>query len=181
MHRKRLSLLAIGRLVIIWSFIIGHPSLRPGRAQNSEALPALISVLNDSKDPQLQLDILRGISDALKGKRDVPMPDGWQAVEEKLGRSENEQVRFIAQSLGLMFGSEHALDAIKQVVRDRNAELSTRRAALDSLLNTRDAEIPSLLQGLLNDPGLRGQALRGLARFDTPGAAEAILNVYPEL
>ncbi len=150
------------------------------RAQDSP-LNSLIGILADAKDPQLQLDVLRGISDALKGKRNVPMPTGWQAVEEKLGLSRDEQVRLLTQSLGLTFGSERALQAIKKVVQDRKAELSTRRSALDSLLNTRDPEIPALLEGLLADPGLRGQAIRGFARVDAPGAADAVLKVYPGL
>src|SRR6188508_1191590 len=86
MYRTQRSLFSIGPLVIVWSLVLGHWSFfsAPVRAQNSDALPALIAVLNDSKDPQLQLDVLHGISDALKGKRDVPMPAGWQTVEEKL-------------------------------------------------------------------------------------------------
>lgn len=150
-------------------------------AQNSDGLSSLVAVLNETKDPQLQLDVLRGISDALKGKRDVPMPAGWATVEENLGRSENDQVQILAQSLGLTFGSERALRGIKGVVRNKNGELTTRRAALDSLLNTRDPEIPALLIDLLNDPGLRGQAIRGLARYDASGAAEAVLKSYGDL
>jgi putative heme-binding domain-containing protein len=167
-------------LVILWSLVLGHWTFS-AHAQNSGALASLISVLNDSQDPQFQLDVLRGISDALKGKRDVPMPNGWAAVEEKLGHSNDEQVRLLAQSLGLTFGSEKALQAIKAVVRNPNGDPSARRAGLDSLLNTRDPELPGLLQNLLSDAGLRAQAIRGLARFDAPGAAEAILKEYPQL
>lgn len=151
------------------------------QAQNAEGLSALVKVLDDARDPQMQLDVLRGMNDALRGKRDVPMPSGWQSVEEKLGKSADEQVRVLAQSLGLAFGSERALAGIKQVVVNRGAELSTRRAGLDSLLATRDPGIPAILQGLLDDPALRGQSIRGLARFDVPGAAEAILKTYPQL
>ena len=67
---------------------------------------------------------------------------------------------------------------IRQVVRDRNADANTRRGALDSLLTSRDAELPKLLQELLNDAALRGPAIRGLARFEAPGTAEAILKIY---
>src|SRR5688572_25458547 len=125
--------------------VLGVLLAAPIRAQESDGLAALITLLNQAKDPQLQLDILRGISDALKGKRDLPMPQGWPSVEEKLGRSEDEQVKLLAQSLGLAFGSESARSAIKQVVQNGNAEISARRSALDSLLNTRDPEIPALL------------------------------------
>jgi putative heme-binding domain-containing protein len=169
MNRYLLSLAAVLLLVV------------SVQAQNADPISSLISVLNDSKDPQLQLDVLRGISDALKGKRNVAMPAGWAAVEEKLGKSDNEQVRLLAQSLGLMFGSERALQAIKAVVQNKTADLTTRRSALDSLLNTRDPELPALLQTLLDDPGLREQAIRGLARSDAPNAADAILKIYPQL
>lgn len=149
--------------------------------QGADGLDALVRVLNESNDPDLQLDVLRGISDALKGKRDIAMPAGWKDVEEKLGGSSNEQVRFLAQSLGLTFGSERALQAIKKLVLDSKVDLAARRSALDSLLTTRDPELPVLLQSLLADTGLRAQAIRGLARFDSPTAADALLRVYPDL
>ena len=40
------------------------------------AVDALVGVLSEARDAQLQLDVLRGMSDALKGKRDVQMPAG---------------------------------------------------------------------------------------------------------
>ncbi len=144
-------------------------------------LTSLVSVLNDAADPQLQLDILNGMSEALKGKRDVPMPAGWDKVEQRLGTSANAQVRLLTQSLGLTFGSQKALAQLRAVVQDRSADANTRRAALDSLLTSRDPELPKLLQGLLTDSILRGPAIRGLARFETSGTAEAILKIYPEL
>jgi putative heme-binding domain-containing protein len=150
-------------------------------AQPAPALDSLVEVLGEAADPQLQLDILRGMSDALKGKRDVPMPEGWSRVEKKLGASGDEQIRFLTQSLGLTFGSSNALDQLRAVVQDRSADAATRRASLDSLLTNRDPGLPALLQGLLEDPVLRGPAIRGLARFESPATAEAVLKIYPDL
>jgi putative heme-binding domain-containing protein len=70
---------------------------------------------------------------------------------------------------------------LRRVAADRSGDPQTRRAALDSLLTSRDAQLPVMLQGLLDDPSLRGQALRGLARFEAPGTSEAILKAYPDL
>ena len=39
----------------------------PTRAQDAEALGALVGVLKDVNDPAFQLDILKGIAEALKG------------------------------------------------------------------------------------------------------------------
>jgi len=145
------------------------------------AVDSLVQVLSESRDAQLQLDILRGMSEALKGKRDVAMPAGWERVEQRLGASNDQQVRLLTQSLGLTFGSKQALAQLRAVVQDRNADANTRRAALESLLTGRDAELPTLLQSLLNDPTLRGPAIRGLARFEAPGSAEAVVKIYPDL
>lgn len=158
----------------IWHLVIAAPAADTG-------LTSLVQVLNDAADSQLQLDILNGMSDALKGKRDVPMPAGWDKVEQRLGTSTNAQVRLLTQSLGLTFGSEKALAQLRAVVNDRSADANTRRTALDALLTSRDPELPKLLQELLTDSTLRAPAIRGLARFETPGTAEAILKTYPNL
>ena len=89
------------------------------------------------------------MSDALKGKRDVSMPARWEAVEKRLGASNDQQIRLLTQSLGLTFGSKNALGQLRAVVKDRNADANTRRSSLEALLTSRDAELPGLLQGLL--------------------------------
>lgn len=150
-------------------------------AQSDAALNSLVQVLGESADPQIQLDILRGMSDALKGKRESAMPAGWDKVEQRLGTSDNTQVRLLTQSLGLTFGSKRAMEQLHAVVRDRNADANSRRSALDSLLTSRDSELPSLLQSLLDDTTLRGPAIRGLARFESPGTADGILKIYSDL
>src|SRR6185436_18876302 len=152
------------------------------RAQDARSgLNELVQVLASSDDPQLQLDILQGLSEALKGKRDLAMPQGWESANKKLSGSSNEQVRLLAQSLSLAFGSKEALGQLKKVALDSSADTNTRRAALDSLLTARDPDLPKLLQPLLKDSALRGQAIRGLARFDDPQSAPSILAIYSQL
>jgi putative heme-binding domain-containing protein len=150
-------------------------------AESTAPLNSLVQLLGETTDLQLQLDILRGMSDGLKGRRDAPMPPGWEKMEEKLGASGDERVRVLAQSLGLTFGSPRAFQQLKKVVADKSADANTRKAALDSLLTARNPELPGILTAALADPVLRGQAIRGLARFDAEGTAPAILRLYPEL
>ena len=66
--------------------------------ENSDTLAPLVEVLGQTDDPQFQLDILKGMSEALKGRRQVPMPKGWEQVETKLNQSKNADVRTVAQS-----------------------------------------------------------------------------------
>ena len=162
-------------------FLLALMSLAPGLRAEDEALPALVQVLAGSDDPQFQLDVLKGMSDGLKGRRGVPMPAGWEEVSAKLARSADAQVRALAQALSLTFGSGAALAAMKQTLLDAKAATPARQAALDSLLAAKDAGLAPVLQQLLQDPALRGAALRGLAAYEDAKTPGAILEIYGSL
>ncbi len=164
---------AIVRIVLALS--LGFAAFRPLAA---DALPKLAGLLAESADAQFQLDLLRGISAALKGRRTAPMPAGWEAVETKLADSPNSEVRTLAQTLSLTFGSPRARAALRLTAADPKAEAGARRTALDSLLAIRDPELPALLQRLVADPAVRALAIRGLAAFDDAGTPAAILGAY---
>jgi putative heme-binding domain-containing protein len=151
------------------------------RAEGKDALTAIIQVLGESDDAQLQLDILKGLNDGFKGRREVKMPGGWEKVASKLSRSPNAAVRELAQNLSLTFGSEAARAALRERLDDRGADLQTRTNALEALLGVKDPELPETLQKLLKEPSLRSAALRGLAAYDHPQTPLAILQIYPEL
>src|ERR1051325_6677968 len=151
------------------------------RAADEDSLGSLVAVLKNANDAQLELDILRGISAALKGRRSVPMPAGWSDVESKLTASKNAEISTLAQSLGLTFGSQKALTALRDMALDTKKEIGLRRAAVQSLLSVKDTALPEILQKLLKTADLRGDALRGLAAYDDPNTTAAILAVYPQL
>ncbi len=157
------------------------PVLRAQNDPDNDPLPMLVQVLRGTADPEFQCDILRGLSAAFKGRRQVPMPKGWEAVEAQLEGSSNAEVRALAQSLSLTFGSTRALVTLRKTASDRSANSNARRTALNSLLDAKDAGLPPLLQLLLNDADLRGAAVRGLAAYDDPKTAASILAAYDSL
>lgn len=169
MNLRILSLLCFACLVL------------PARAQDDDPLPALVQVLGTSDDPQFHVDILKGMSDGLKGRRRVTMPAGWEEIAAKLAKSQNAQVRELVQSLSVTFGSASALAALKQTLADPKAEPKARQAALDVLLAARETGLAELLRSLLQDPGVRAGALRGLAGFEEEKTPSAILGVYTSL
>ncbi len=158
------------------------PSPAQAQAQNaSEGLNALVQVLQRSDDPEFQYDILKGMSDGLKGRRGLAMPTGWEAVAKKLETSTNAQVRELAQSLSLTFGSASALNYLREKLIDPKTDPAPRKSALESLVQARDPKLPPILQRLLSDPAMRLAALRGLAAFDDAKTPSAILDLYPKL
>src|SRR5438552_4006550 len=149
--------------------------LAPMVRAEDDALPALVQVLSQTDDPQFQFDVLKGMSEGLKGRRAVPMPRGWEEVSVKLSKSPNQQVRELAQSLSLTFGSPSALAGLRMVMLDAKAEPGARKSALEDLLQTKDPALVSPLQQLLQDPVVRTPAMRGLANFDDPKTPAVIL------
>jgi putative heme-binding domain-containing protein len=147
----------------------------------ADSLPQLVRLLGSSNDTQLQLDLLRGLSQAMEGRPQVPMPAGWDAVEPALARSGNGEIRSLTQALGLKFGSPAALAALKQTLRNPQADTGERRNALRALLTVRDPEMLALLQALVRDSALSADAVRGLAAFGDEKTPGAILSAYATL
>lgn len=163
--------------------LTGELGSLPARAaeDDGEGLAALVELLGSNDDPQFQLDVLKGMSEGLKGRRGVPMPKGWEPVAAKLGRSTNSQVRDLAQSLSVTFGSSLAFKALRETLLDSRATAAARSNSLAALLAAKDPSLPSPLQKLLKDPAIRAGALRGLAAYDDANTPATILEVYPSL
>jgi putative heme-binding domain-containing protein len=167
-----------GWLVLAVTCFLGCLS---ARAQSDDALPALVELLGQTDDAQFQVDLLKGMQEGLKGRRAVPMPSGWEAVANKLEKSQDAQVRDLVQSLSLTFGSSSALIALRKQLLDGNAEVAARKKALESLFAVKDPTLADALRGLLGDRKLRGEALRALAAYEDPKTPPAILGIYRDL
>ncbi|MFA6546633.1 MAG: dehydrogenase, partial [Limisphaerales bacterium] len=150
-------------------------------AQSDDALPILVQVLQSAEDPQVQLDILKGLADGLKGRRGVKAPAGWDAVAAKLTQNGSAQVKELVQQLSLVFGSASALADMRRQLLDAKAPIPRRLAALEALVAAKDASLAEPLRQLLTEPALRGAALRGLATYDDPKTPPAILELLPSL
>ncbi len=168
--------------ILFWLAVCFGIHLAPvAHAQDEGALAALVQVLTESDDPQLQLDILRGMHEGLQGRREVRMPSGWEEAAARLSKSSKLEVRELTQSLSLVFGSSAALGALRGQLKDRNADVEARKSALQSLAQAKDPELPATSHALLRDPALRGAALRALAGYDDPETPAAILGIYDSL
>ncbi len=145
-----------------------------------ETRALLASHLGDLRNSSQQRDILLGLSAALKGQRNVAMPAGWEAVETKLGHSDQADIRTLVQTLSVTFGSQIALNSLRAVLTDGRAPGASRRAALDSLVEARDPQLSPALVRLLGDADLRSPAVRALARYSDAGIPEALLGSYAQ-
>lgn len=166
--------------LIGWIFLA--PLVCAASAQRSaNGLSVAISLLSDVKDPAAQADVLRGISDALEGRRQVAMPAGWHEIYARLETSPNAEVREKATALALLFGDPQAIESLTRTVRKGAAGPDARRRAIEALVSAKIESFGPELLKLLDDPAVRAPAIRGLAAYNEPATAKAILALYPKL
>lgn len=145
------------------------------------SLEPLVKVLQRVADPAIELDVLRGMREALQDRRSVPMPAGWGAVYRRLDESPDPQVRQEATLLALLFGDPDAIESMHRLVADAHADPRQRQEGLAALVQTKDPNLVPLLETLLDDPAMSGGALRALAAYHDAHAPVAILRHYRRL
>lgn len=160
--------------------ILNFTTRRIGLLATGDARDLITAELSRLTDSAQQLSMLHGLSAALQGQRSVAMPNGWAAVETRLGGSANADIRTLSQTVSLTFGSRKALASLRATLTDTAAPLPARRAALDSLVGVKDAELPSALQQLLKEEPLRGAAIRALGGYNDPRTPDALLAAYSQ-
>jgi putative heme-binding domain-containing protein len=150
-------------------------SAGPARASK---LDPLVRVLSTSDDVEVQRDVLRGMHEALRGRRSVRAPKGWSAVYRKLSASKDAEVRQKVLVLSVLFGDPLALAALRKTAGDARAGAAARRTALQTLVEKRVPDLVPLLRELLDDKDLRRTVLRGLAAYDDGGTPALVLKRY---
>lgn len=150
-------------------------------ASADEALDVLVGVLKDNTDPQLDLDILRGLRDSLVAVRSTKAPKDWGLVERRLRKSPNAEVRELAKQLALKFGSQSSLDEFRKTLADKQAKPAARRSALKALAAAKDKQLVDLVLPLLGETQLRLDVIAVLAQYGDERIPGALLKLYPKL
>ena len=146
-----------------------------------QGLNTVVNLLAKFDDPAAQSDVLRGVSDALKGRRQVPMPQGWRAIYAKLQASSNAEVRDQSAALALTFGDADAIAALRHKAANAKADPADRLKAIDALAAAHDNETGKILLTLLDDAPIRATAIRDLAGYSESATPGAILDRYRKL
>jgi len=148
---------------------------------NEAAVALLVDGLSQRDDGPSQLVYLNGLNLALKGRRQFPMPKSWPAAFGRLVASQNSEVLSAAQTLAVTFGDAGAMQNLRKVLADANADPAQRQAALAALLGAKDAALTPVLMTLLDDDAMRAPAIRALATYDDAEIPALLTTKYPQL
>lgn len=167
-------------LISLVCFVVSH--VRANCANTSfdetESLALLVRTLDATSDPGIQASLMQGMISGLEGRRNVAPPKGWSELSQKLGDSEDALVRDLSIQLSQIFGDRSAIGKSLAILQDQSADTNARRIALRSLLSLRSEEASSALEALLDEPGLRLDAIRGYTMVENPVAPPVLLKRY---
>jgi putative membrane-bound dehydrogenase-like protein len=129
-----------------------------------------------ARPPGFQADIATGLASGLKGWRKASQPAAWEsfaAAAEQAGAAPAA-----LRELRVLFGDGRALDELRQIALDPNADLGARQAALRSLIETGAPDLRQICEQALGTRALNTIAVQGLARFDDPAIGTRIARSY---
>ena len=164
---------------------VGAPSFVSANDQ-SESFALLVETLDASQgNADVCSALMRGMLSGLDGRRNLSPPQGWTELSEKLGRSDDQEVRELSMRLSQIFGDREATLRAISLLKDRSADERQRRVALRSLLDQQSEEASAALQSLIDEAPFTLDAIRGYAIVANASAPEVLLGRYsrfsPEL
>jgi putative membrane-bound dehydrogenase-like protein len=140
-------------------------------------LTAVVSALKTA-DNSVCDDFLVGAHQALRGRKHVAKPEGWQAAFGQIVARPDLNVIEHGLLLALDVEEPKAIGTLRQIAVDKNAAADLRQRALAALVERRVPDLTGDLPALVGDPALGRQALRALAAYDNPATPEIVLARY---
>jgi putative membrane-bound dehydrogenase-like protein len=149
-------------------------------AEITPAAPALGVLLNEAvgKDGAFRAEVLGGMAEAFKGVRKATRPEGWEAFQAALAGSSDPIITKQVRDLGTLFGDGRALEESRRVALDAAVPLAQRRAALQTVIDSRPDDLRAMCEKLLDDRDINALAARGLGMFDDAAIGETLAKRY---
>lgn len=168
-------------LKVLTALILVVGASAGSHADEQPDLGPLINLLVEIDDDEVCLDLLRGMRDGIRGRRNLKPPAQWARAYSKLSKVANKDVREQVQFLALAFGHEPAIKKLKATMFDAEAAADLRRESLQLLAQHEIAGLDADLYRLLDDDVMRAAAIRGLASYTNVNTPDRLLRRYPKL
>jgi putative heme-binding domain-containing protein len=145
-------------------------------AKKPEVLEALLAATRNKAETD-RIDVIRGMLAGLAGHRKAKPPAGWAEYAASLASASGETAEAL-RTLNVVFGDGRAMDEVRKLALDGNADMEARRSALASLIEANPPDLRETCQKLLKTRFLNTTAMQGLTRFDDPAIGLELAKNY---
>lgn len=142
--------------------------------QQPDSIHSLLEIA-EQREQDFQILVLEGMNEAFRGWKQVPAPTHWERFTEMPGAQAKPELTL---RLSQLFGEGWALDEIRKVALDKSADVRSRQAALQTLIDADAKDLQTLCESLLSTHPLNVTAAKGLSKFDDPQIAQTLINSY---
>ena len=144
-----------------------------------EAFDQMVAVLGDkAASPDLKRQVLEGMSAAMRGRRKATAPKNWASIAKLLEEHGSAEVKATVSRLGVIFGQGMAIDQLRAVALDGNADKAERREALQSLVEAKVEKLSAIAWEMANDRDLAPAAMRSLSAIGSIEDAEQMVGRF---
>jgi putative membrane-bound dehydrogenase-like protein len=147
---------------------------------NPQGLSLLLNAAVAADGPEFAIETARGMAEATRGWRKATKPDGWDAIAAKLEASGNPEARQKTRDLALLFGDGRAELEMRGIAANTQLDAGARQKALLALIDSRPADLASLLRKLATDKAVALVAGRGLLALNDPHAPELLVGRFDQ-
>jgi putative heme-binding domain-containing protein len=149
-------------------------------AAKPQAIDALLTAAVTSSDKTMLDDTLAGMSEGLAGWHKAPQPKSWPEVQASVAIAGDSKIQEQARALSVLFGDGRALDEVRALALDKNADLKARRAALEALIEANPKDLRKICESLIKTKFLNLTAMRGLSKFNDPEIGTKLAASYKQ-
>ena len=144
-------------------------------ATDSEGLNSVISEFCTDANDKTRL-YLECILQSFSGRANIQTPDAWGTAYDVLKTDRRTRVRELADQIAVILGDQRVYPRFRSTLTNRSATIEIRKEALEILVRGRDVGAATAYLAVLDEPMLRGLALRALSQLADPGTPAAIFK-----
>ncbi len=151
---------------------------RLGSGDSVKMLDLLVEALDKAQPEDAPL-YLRGILQATRGLKEHARYAQLQELPKKYTVATSKpEVVFLATAIAHRAGAGFALGNLRDFARISSWPVEARRDALKYVIEAKSEGLAELLPQLVDDPVMRGDALRSLASIDHPAALQPVIEKF---
>lgn len=141
----------------------------------------LVDRLAKPNSTDVCIDLMAGILKGIEGKRKLPTPARWHKAFIELSKHDHATIKSQIIRLSLAFNDPKAIESLKGIAADHQQSNQHRMQAIEALVDKRVEGFGKNLLQLLSDKAVQEAAIRGLAAYNEPQTAVAILRHYGDM
>ena len=120
-------------------------------------------------------DVLVGMKAGFAGSAKAAMPGAWKQFNKEF---KDASLVSTAKALDVLFGDGRALDDVRKIALDNEADLNQRKAALAALITANPPDLRKVCEQLVKVRFLNVVAVKGLTTFNDIEVGKVIANQY---